>query len=217
MNKYKPEELDKFFMQAKELLADAQNKLRALELRDFIDLQYPREAEVIKKDIAEIRHSYVSLNNRVQKIEECLGIDFELDSCKLDEEVPAINYNFIQDDLLRDKATAYYREMLRYQYATRNHKQSFGEFCRLATIQIEFMLNYFFSDKAKIQLITDYYYEEAHKKWVSNGMTGPEPSKEEHKINKEDIYKIDLYIKSYIFNGKYLNGRKINFNTVNGY
>ena len=206
MIKYTPEQLDSIIEQIKEIISVAQYKLRAIDLRLFIDQLYPREEEISKQGFAEMNQRFVGLNKRVRHIEECLGIDFSLDSEK------SVEYGFIQDINLRDKATAYYREMLRYQYATRNHKQSFGEFCRLATIQLEFMLNYFFSDKEKIQLVTDYFYDKARKKWEENGMTGSEPTKEEYK--KEDISKVDLYIKSFIFNGKYLNSRNINYNTV---
>lgn len=213
MNTYTPEELDQIFEKMKELVMESENKLRIIDLRKFIDEIYPREADTSRQDLADLKQCFVNFNKRVSHIEECLGIDFDLDGKKHESIAePPVEYKFIKDDIIRDKITAYYREMLRYQYGTRNHKICFGEFCRLATIQIEFMLNYFFSNKEKTQLITDYFYEEARKKWEANGMTGPEPSKKEYE--KEDIFKIDLYIKSYIFNGKYLNGRKINYNTV---
>ena len=146
MSKYTPEQLDKIFEQVKELVEDAHNKLRVLDLRLFIDQLYPREGDIYRKDFDYIKHCFIGLNNRVRRIENCLGIDY-----KLDEEKPVLDYSYIKDEILRDKATAYYREMLRYQYATRNHKQCFGEFCRLATIQLEFMLNYFFKDEFNIK------------------------------------------------------------------
>ena len=65
------------------------------------------------------------------------------EKCQLEPKHDDLDYYFIQDEFLREKATAYYREMLRYEYATRNHKRCFGEFCRLAIIQVELMLNYF--------------------------------------------------------------------------
>ena len=154
MIKYTPEQLDSIFKQIKEILGDATNKLRAIELRLFIDQLYPREEEINKQDIADVNKRFVGLNERIRKVEECLGIDFKLDKVESEQDaVDYIDYNFIQDNLLREKATAYYREMLRYKYATRNHKQCFGEFCRLAIIQVEFMLNYFFSDEKHFELI----------------------------------------------------------------
>ena len=213
MSNYTPKELDQIFEELRGFVVKPEYKLKVIDLRKFIDEVYPREADTTHQDLADLKQHFVSLNKRVSHIEECLGIDFKLDGSEQEPIAdPPVEYNFIKDDVIRDKITAYYREMLRYLYGTRNHKICFGEFCRLATIQIEFMLNYFFADKVKIQLITDYFYKETRKKWEENGMIGSEPSKKEYK--KEDVFKIDLYIKSYIFNGKYLNGQKINYNTV---
>lgn len=211
MNKYKPDELDKFFQQAKELVADAQYKLRAIDLRQFIDQIYPREGEITKQDLSEIKQSFVGLNKRVSHIEECLGIDFKLDGSKQDRiaEQP-VEYNFIKDDLIRDKVTAYYREMLRYRYATRNHKQCFGEFCRLAIIQVELMLNYFFADDIKLELLAKDDYNTARKEWEEKGKKGKEPIEREYierlrNNSKEAVSKKNYAQKSKVFCNNYLN------------
>ena len=115
MKKFTPEQLDQIFMQVKEFVENPDYKLRIIDLRKYIDEIYPREADSSKQDIADIKHSFVGLNKRVKNIEMCLGIDFKLDDLK------PVNYDFIKDNLIRDKANAYYREMLRYQFATRNH------------------------------------------------------------------------------------------------
>jgi hypothetical protein len=189
MNTYTPEELDQIFVKMKELVMESENKLRIIDLRKFIDEIYPREADTSRQDFADLKQSIVGLNKRVSHIEECLGIDFDLDGNKQEPIAePPVEYNFIKDDVIRDKITAYYREMLRYQYATRNHKQCFGEFCRLAIIQIELLFNYFFADNIKFELVKEKVNEEINKiaerkwknefkKWRKNG--GVQPVKQD--------------------------------------
>ena len=182
MIKYTPEQLDSIFKQIKEILGDATNKLRAIELRLFIDQLYPREEEISKQDLADVNKRFVGLNERIRKVEECLGIDFMLDKVEpVQNVVEYIDYSFIQDYFLREKANAYYREMLRYKYATRNHKQCFGEFCRLAIIQVELMLNYFFADEHKFSLVVDKIVEiqfyQALNIWGKKG--GKQPKKDD--------------------------------------
>ncbi len=225
MNKYTSKQLDEFFDKVKDLLEDPQHKLRAIELRGIIDYLYPREEEVFKNDFAEVNKRFVGLNERIKHIEECLGIDFELDNCKLDDEkpveVPTVDYSFIQDVLLRQKVDSYYREMLRYQYATRNHKQCFGEFCRLAIMQVEFVLNYAFSyggmkDKDindKIDVIAGKEFED--KDWSESQ---EKPSKQDYikEARKNKAYyvmnKISFKDKSKLFFDSYLNNFWINKN-----
>lgn len=225
MNKYTPEQLDKWFEMTKEILMDPHNKLRAIELRSVIDGLYPREEEISKKDLAEVNKRIEGLNEKIRKVEECLGIDFKLDKVKPEANVvDYIDYHFIKDNLLQEKATAYFREMLRYQYATRNHKQCFGEFCRLATIQIELMLNYFFSNKTNFQLLEEEVnklaqndYKRDHKKWVDENKSGDEPQKEVIKNElsnniEETVHRIFLSTKRDIFIKRfnYLEKLKIN-------
>ncbi len=222
MIKYTPEQLDSIIEQIKEIISDAQNKLRALDLRLFIDQLYPREEEISKKDLADVNRRIVGLNERIRKVEECLGIDFKLDKVEpVQDYVDFIDYSFIQDRLLREKANAYYREMLRYKYATRNHKQCFGEFCRLAIIQVELMLNYFFADEHKFCLVVDKIaeiaYNKAMKSYRENG--GIIPQKQDYieivSVNKISsvlelgyTYKIQVFSDKYYLSKKYIRHNK---------
>lgn len=219
MSKYTPEQLDSIFEQIKEIIGDASNKLRAIELRLFIDQLYPREEEVNKQILAEMNQRFVGLNDRIRKVEECLGIDFNLD--QLEPKHDDLDYYFIQDEFLREKATAYYREMLRYQYATRNHKRCFGEFCRLAIIQAELMLNYFFADERKFELVRNDIdkiakreFDNDYKKWINNHREGPKPVEQDYKDQmyydkKGSVPKINYSDKSKTFTNKYLYNKYI--------
>lgn len=78
----------------------------------------------------------------LDKIEKYLGLDYSLDGAKT-----IINYDFIEDDYIRNCFQADCREMLRYRYGTRGHKINFGEFCRYALIQAERLLNFYYSKR----------------------------------------------------------------------
>lgn len=216
MSNYKPEDLDKFFNQAKKLLLDPQNKLRAIDLRDFLDKLYLREGEISKLDLVEVNKSIKGLQDRIRHIEECLGIDFDLDKEEPDKDVvDFIDYSFIQEHLMREKVTAYYREMLRYKYGTRNHIICFGEFCRLAIMQLEVLLNYFFSDERNFELVKDdvvkiaeKQYNKAFDEWNKN-RRGQQPQKryyiDQMIGNKEEaVLQLVYSIKSKIFCNQYL-------------
>ncbi len=77
----------------------------------------------------------------IRKIEAYLSLDFQIDA----KELP--DYGFIADDAVRERLQADYREMLRYEFGTRNHKIDFAEFCRYATLQIEMLTNFYFEKK----------------------------------------------------------------------
>ena len=91
----------------------------------------------------------------LDKITTYLSLDYDLD----EKDFP--DYSFICEESVRETLLVDFREMLRYQYGTRNHKVDFPEFCRYATLQIEMLVNYYFerkyaSDLAKIiQVIKD--------------------------------------------------------------
>lgn len=77
----------------------------------------------------------------LRKIEAYLSLDYGFDSSFFPD------YMHITEEAVRTKLQADYREMLRYQYGTRNHKIDFPEFCRYATLQIELLVNYYFERK----------------------------------------------------------------------
>lgn len=230
MSNYTPKELDQIFEELRGFVVKPEYKLKVIDLRKFIDEVYPREADTTHQDLADLKQYFVSLNKRVSHIEECLGINYKLDGRK------PVEYSFIKNDIIRDKIMAYYREMLRYEYATRIHKQCFGEFCRLATIQIEFLLNYFFMNDLQIRLLDDEIENVAKKiatsewkaakmKWEESGRKGDEPlapSEDDIKKIKDSLYnnkeetvsKILLSKKSYIFFDRYLKKRNIGDNGI---
>ena len=77
----------------------------------------------------------------LQRIETYLSLDFAIDEKSLP------NYLLIKDGSVREKLIADFREMLRCQYGTRNHKIDFAEFCRYAVLQMEMLVNYYFEKK----------------------------------------------------------------------
>ena len=213
MSKYNSEQLDSIFEKIKEIIRDAP-KFRAIELRSFIDGLYPREEVISKKDLEDLK-------DMIRKVQECLGIDFNLD--QLEPKQDDLDYCFIHNDLLREKASSYYREMLRYQYATRNHKRCFGEFCRLAIIQVELMLNYFFADECKFDLIKNEVDKIANRefnndlnKWRNNGGIIPVEQDYKNKMYNDkggSVCKINYSRKITIFSDKYHSKKYIKDNT----
>lgn len=210
MEKYSPEQLDRIFGRMREIFINPAYKLKAIEMRDLLNIHFPPEIDSFKEDISLIKNDFVRLNKRIKDIEKCLGIDFQFD------EQIQIDYDFIGDALIRDKITAYYREMLRYQFGTRNHKVCFGEFCRFATIQLEFMLNYFFADERKIELIQSLLDEIAEKlQRKDNGIKDLDYYKKEiHENPSVYISNISLSKKSRKFYDTYLDSKRIGDNKI---
>lgn len=81
-------------------------------------------------------------DERIQKIERYLGLDYSIDSLK-----STIDYSFIQMDDVRNQLISDYREMMRFRYGTRYHEIDFDEFCRYALLQAEMLLNYYYDVK----------------------------------------------------------------------
>lgn len=77
----------------------------------------------------------------IRKIEAYLSLDFRIDSRELPD------YSFITDETVKEKLQADYREMLRYEFGTRNHRIDFPEFCRYAVLQTEMLVNFYFDKK----------------------------------------------------------------------
>ena len=186
-------------------------------LRDEIDKKYPRIEDKIANEYHDIKKQLTSIVGRVN-----LSINLFFDDRK-----PTVDYSFIKDEVTRTKANAYYHEMLRYEHGTRIHKQCFGEFCRLAEIQIEFLLNYFYQIKGlelffnqvdayndekiqaekeqlKMPSKTDIKSIEDVKTWVKYHVFSRNYLQEEHKNENGDSYttpvKIDGYKNDDLFN-----------------
>ena len=110
--------------------------------------QNPEFANALKKKLKlesiQSCTSTIMPDNRIDKIEQYLGLDFKLDTISpsgtLYEEV---TYSFITDSAVRDVLVSDFREMMRYRYGTRSHKADFMEFCKYAHFQLEGLVNYF--------------------------------------------------------------------------
>lgn len=85
------------------------------------------------------------------KIEKYLGLDYRLDGAKT-----IIDYDFIEDEHIRNCFVSDCREMLRFRYGTRGHKIDFSEFCRYVIIQAERLLNIYYSSKGSFEEIKEY-------------------------------------------------------------
>lgn len=82
-------------------------------------------------------------SSQIDRIEKYLSLDFDIDNMSFPD------YSFIDDESIRNKLNSDFREMLRYQYGTRNHRIDFDEFCRYATLQIELLVNYYYEKHYK--------------------------------------------------------------------
>lgn len=97
--------------------------------------------------VEQLRNKYGRLDNKVSKnkeienIEKYLAIDYYLD-----KQDSIIDYSFIKDDITKQRLIADNREMLRYWYGVRAHKKDFDEFSHCAVLQIEMLLNIYYSN-----------------------------------------------------------------------
>lgn len=132
MGKDKRQQLTQLLAFIKELYDHPDNKEFAAGIRDLVlnDESFTKGigASAMRGDPEAIR-----------KIEAYLSLDFRIDAKNLED------YSFIKDESVRERLQADYREMLRYQFGTRNHKIDFPEFCRFAVLQIEMLTNYYFN------------------------------------------------------------------------
>lgn len=135
-------QLKKLLAFVKDLYEDPDNKefaegIQAIVLNnssfieDILKLKEKEKAPAYDKDNQET----------IKRIEKYLSLDYQFDASIFPD------YSFIKDNSVRDKLTADYREMLRYEHGTRNHKIDFPEFCRYAALQIEMLTNYYFDKK----------------------------------------------------------------------
>lgn len=103
-----------------------------------------------KKTAAETSVVYTSSQEeRIRNIESYLGLDKEIDN-----KDSSISYSFVKDTDVRQKLIQDNREMRRYRYGTRGHKVDFYEYCRYALLQMEMLLNYYYTTVDK-DVLTD--------------------------------------------------------------
>lgn len=134
MGKDKKRQLNQLLAFVRELYDHPDNSEFAEGIREMVmnDTDF---AEQLRKDAAQ------GSPDAIRKIEAYLSLDFRIDSKDLPD------YSFVQDDAVRDRLQADYREMLRYEFGTRNHRIDFPEFCRYAVLQIEMLVNFYFDRK----------------------------------------------------------------------
>ena len=126
------------------MMPDNTNKENLRKLLAFLRehiINKPENAwfvDELRKSIGESKHQITGLEN----VEKYLGLDYSLDDVKT-----IIDYDFIENDYIRNCFQSDCREMLRYRYGTRGHKINFGEFCRYALIQVERLLNVYYTKR----------------------------------------------------------------------
>lgn len=114
------------------------------KLLDFVRVLYndPANAEFAQglRDITGTAPSMAS-GGKIDKIEKYLALDYGLDTV----DNPA--YAFILDEKIRNTLNADWREMMRCRYGLRGHKENFGEFVRFAHLQMEMLLDIYYTGK----------------------------------------------------------------------
>lgn len=139
-------QLIKLLAFVKELYENPENKefsdgIQAIVLNDSSFVENILKTKDPEKQINNINQE------TIERIEKYLSLDYKFDASIFPD------YSFIKDNGVRDLLIADYREMLRYEHGTRNHKIDFPEFCRFATLQIEMLTNYYFDEKYKSNLL----------------------------------------------------------------
>lgn len=131
-------------------------------------------------------------NKKIDEIEKYLGLDYRLDSAS-----PIIDYSFVVDEYVRERLNSDNREMLRFRFGLRGHKEDFKEVCRFAVLQEEMLLNYFltkkFSSFDQIQSylykqIESYYNRRLEKNTSAYKKINDEKERELNKINDYSAY-----------------------------
>ena len=77
-------------------------------------------------------------DSKIDKIEQYLALDYEMDS------VVNHDYDFIADTAVRETLNADWREMMRIRYGLRGHRIDFEDYARFACLQVEMLLNYYY-------------------------------------------------------------------------
>lgn len=147
-------------------------------------------------------------NSKVSHIEKYLGLDYRLDSAS-----PIIDYSFINDEYVRERLNSDNREMLRYRFGLRGHKEDFKEVCRYAVLQEELLLNYYFTNcftsyehiqSFLCQQIESVYNKKIEKKGSVDNKLLNEKERELNKIKDYSAYEyVPLSTKQKAFANKY--------------
>ena len=111
------------------------------QLLNFVEDVYKRVPEFARgvRKIVNGESSTEVKSQKLDKIEKYLSLDYGID------DVVNPDYSFIADAQVRDTLNSDYREMLRFRYGTREHSVNFGEFARYANLQMEMLVNYYYS------------------------------------------------------------------------
>mgnify|MGYP003293218566 CR=1 FL=1 len=114
------------------------------KLLEFVRMLYndPANAEFaqgLKEIVGTVPSS--AGNGKIDKIEKYLALDYDLDT------IENPDYAFIKDDKIRNTLNADWREMMRCRYGLRGHKENFGEFARCAHLQMEMLLDIYYTGK----------------------------------------------------------------------
>lgn len=120
-----------------------QDKQQLAKLLQFVKAVYdnPANSEFRKGLRIIVERDIIQNEPHIQNVEKYLSLDFNID------QVEKADYSFIEEDYVREKLNADFREMLRYRFGTRGHKVDFAEFCRFAVLQIEMLVNYYYDKK----------------------------------------------------------------------
>lgn len=111
------------------------------QLLSFVEDVYKRVPDFAKgvRKIVNGESSTEVKSQKLDKIEKYLSLDYGID------DVVNPDYSFIKDSQIRDTLNSDYREMLRFRYGTREHSVNFGEFARYANLQMEMLVNYYYT------------------------------------------------------------------------
>lgn len=131
-------------------------------------------------------HTQSNSSMQIDHIEEYLGLDFKLDSIDA-----IIDYSYIKNEYIKFQLISDNREMLRFRYGTRFHKIDFREFCRYVVLQVEMLLNYFYSTKENNDIVLI-------KKHINN-----HNAKIEMMDNWEKLEEISLTVKLWSFSNEF--------------
>lgn len=100
-------------------------------------------------------------SNTISKIEKYLALDYQLDKTNL-----ALDYSFVKDEYLRRCFEADCREMLRYRFGLRGHSENFAEFCRFGFMQIERIINAYYTLKGDTMAERVTYIKKFNERYV---------------------------------------------------